>query len=249
MEDTPNRKTSERPSITAFFPCYNDAGTIASIVFLTELTLRKLTDNYEIVVIDDASTDHSLVILRELESRLSRLRIIEHEKNRGYGAALRTGFSHATKELVFYTDGDFQYDVAELELLLAALTDNVDVVNGYKISRSDPLRRRILGEVYRHLTRLLFGLSIRDVDCDFRLLRRKVFDRVHLDRDSGSICVEIIKKIQDAGFRIIEVPVHHYSRPYGESQFFTVGRVFRVALDLITLWWRLVVKREHLQHA
>ena len=249
MEDTPNRKTSERPSITAFFPCYNDAGTIASIVFLTELTLRKLTDDYEIVVIDDASTDHSLVILRELESRLSRLRIIQHEKNRGSGAALRTGVSHATKELVFYTDGDFQYDVAELELLLAALTDNVDVVNGYKISRSDPLRRRILGEVYRHLTRLLFGLSIRDVDCDFRLLRRKVLDRVHLDRDGGSICVEIIKKIQDAGFRIIEVPVHHYSRPYGESQFFTAGRVFRVALDLITLWWRLVVKREHLQHA
>ena len=249
MEATPDRKTSERPSITAFFPCYNDAGTIASIVFLAELTLRRLTDDYEILVIDDASTDRSLAILKELESRLPRLRVIEHGKNRGYGATLRTGFSHATKDLVFYTDGDFQYDVGELELLLGSLTDNSDVVNGYKMSRSDPLRRRILGEIYRHLTRFLFRLSIRDVDCDFRLLRRKVLDRVRLCSDGGTICVEMIKKIQDAGFRIIEAPVHHYSRSYGQSQFFTAGRVLGIGCDLIALWWRLVVRREHLQHA
>ncbi len=118
------------------------------------------------------------------------------------------------------------------------LTDGVDLVNGYKISRSDPLHRIIIGRIYHHTVKRLFGIPVRDTDCDFRLMRRSIFDRVRLERTSGVICVEMMKKIQDAGFRIVEVPVHHYHRAFGRSQFFNFRRLFRTAIDLSRLWVR-----------
>ena len=120
-----------------------------------------------------------------------------------------------------------------------------DLVNGYKISRSDPLHRIIIGRVYHHTVSLLFGLRVRDVDCDFRLMRRSIFQKVRLEKNSGVICLEMMKKIQDAGFRIAEVPVHHYHRAYGKSQFFNFGRLYRTAIDVMKLWMALVIRREH----
>jgi glycosyltransferase involved in cell wall biosynthesis len=166
-----------------------------------------------------------------------------HEQNRGYGGALRSGFAHATKDLVFYTDGDGQYDVFELRRLLPILQDGVDVVNGYKIARHDPLHRVVIGTVYLRLMRLLFNFHVRDVDCDFRLVRRSVFDVVTLEHSSGVICLELVKKLELAGFRFAEYPVHHYHRTYGRSQFFRVGRLARVAVNIGRLWWQLIVRR------
>jgi glycosyltransferase involved in cell wall biosynthesis len=230
-------------SISVFFPAYNDGGTIASMVLSALLTLREIADDYEVIVIDDGSSDYTPQILDELASVYESVRVIHHEHNRGYGGALRTGFSSATKDLVFYTDGDAQYDARELKLLFPALVDGVDMVNGYKISRSDPWYRTVIGRIYHWTVKLAFGLKLRDVDCDFRLMRREIFDRVHLESDSGVICAEMMKKIQDAGFIIAEVPVHHYHRAYGRSQFFNFRRTLRVALDLIRLWVMLVLKR------
>jgi hypothetical protein len=126
--------------------------------------------------------------------------------------------------------------------------DNVDWVNGWKISRSDPLHRIIIGRVYHHMVKLLFGLKVRDVDCDFRLMRRRIFDVVRLEKDSGVICLEMMKKFQDAGFRVAEHPVHHFHRAYGKSQFFNFPRIYRTAIDVMKLWWQLVIRREHLKH-
>ena len=235
----------EEYSISAFFPCFNDGGTIASMVSLMDLTLRRLTDDYEILVIDDGSTDHSREILRELEDKYKRLEVILHEENKGYGGALRAGFSSAKKDLIFYTDGDFQYDVTELAYLLEKFEDQIDIVNGYKISRSDPFHRKIIGRIYHWMMKVMFGFKIRDVDCDFRLIRRSVFDRIQLESDSGIICVELVKKIQDAGFTFAEVPVHHYFRVYGKSQFFNFARVFRVTKNILKLWWKLAVRKEN----
>lgn len=236
---------TSRPSISAFFPAYNDAGTIGSLVIAVSNTLAQLTDDYEVIVVNDGSQDYTAEVLDDLATRLPHLRVIHHQRNRGYGGALRTGFSSATKELVFYTDGDAQYDPRELALLVPALTHEVDVVNGYKIDRSDPLHRKIIGRVYHHTVKLLFGFKLRDVDCDFRLIRRKVFDVVDLESDSGTICLELVKKVQDAGFRFAEVPVHHYHRVYGKSQFFNFKRIWRTLVQLIQLWWKLVIKGEH----
>jgi len=229
-----------RPSISAFYPAYNDGGTIASMVIAADRVLRELTDDYEVIVVNDGSTDYTAEVLSEVASRFSHVRVITHEVNRGYGGALRSGFSAATKDLVFYTDGDAQYDPHELRLLYARMTDEVDVVNGYKIQRHDPLHRIVIGRIYHATVRYLFNLHLRDVDCDFRLIRRSVFDRVQLQSNSGVICVELMKKIEDAGCTVVEVPVHHFNRTYGKSQFFRFGRLMRVAIGLLMLWVRLV---------
>ena len=230
-------------SISAFFPAYNDAGTIASMVVTADRTLRELADDYEVIVVNDGSPDHTADVLADLQTRYPRLRVITHPSNRGYGGALRSGFANASKELVCYTDGDAQYDPREFKLLVEQLGDGVDVVQGYKIQRHDPLHRIIIGKLYHSIVKTMFGLSVRDVDCDFRLIRRQVFDTVELTQDSGVICVELMTKIEQAGFRIAEVPVHHYHRAYGQSQFFNVRRVGQVGIDLVKLWTRLVLLR------
>lgn len=236
------------PGLSVFFPAYNDAGTIASLVIMSIKVAATLTDDYEVIVINDASRDDTPLILDEL-ARIypGRVRIVHHETNRGYGGALRSGFAAAQKDFVFYTDGDWQYDPAEMKLLWKTMRDDVDWVNGWKISRSDPMHRIIIGRVYHHLVKLLFGLKVRDVDCDFRLMRRRIFDVVTLEKNSGVICLEMMKKFQDAGFRVAECPVHHFHRAYGKSQFFNFPRIYRTAIDVMKLWWQLVIRREHLK--
>ena len=233
-----------KPGLSVFFPAYNDSGTIASLVITAHKTARRLTQNFEIIIVNDGSADRTAEIADELAQTYPEVRVVHHERNRGYGGALRTGFATAKCDLIFYTDGDAQYDPAEMETLWHALRDDVDLVNGYKISRSDPLHRVIVGRVYHHTVKLLFGLSVQDVDCDFRLLRRSIFDRVALEKNSGVICLEMMKKIEDAGFRIAEVPVHHYHRAYGRSQFFNFSRLFKTAVDVFKLWFVLVIRRE-----
>src|SRR5207247_2092309 len=207
-------------------------------------------DDDEVIVVDDGSPDHTGALPDEMARSFPWLRVVHHGANRGYGGALRTGFLSATKELVFYTDGDAQYDPREMKRLYEAFTRGeapaVDFVNGYKIGRSDPFHRVVIGRVYHWFVRTAFGLRLRDVDCDFRLVRRSVFDKVSLTRSSGVICVELMKKVQDHGFRIAEVPVHHYHRTYGKSQFFNFPRVGRTLVDLLRLWVELVVRKEHL---
>lgn len=229
------------PSLSIFFPAYNDGGTIPSMVLTAQIAARQLTDNYEIIVVNDGSSDYTTLVLQELEGIVPHLRVIHHPQNRGYGAALRTGFAAATKEWIFYTDGDAQYYPLQMSVLAKALRDGVDVVNGYKIVRHDPLIRIILGEIYNWLVKLAFGIRLKDVDCDFRLMRRSIFDTLQLESDTGSICVEMIKKMQNAGVVFAEAPVDHAYRQYGISQFFNWRRLLRTARHLLILWWRLVV--------
>ena len=236
------------PGLSLFFPAYNDGGTIASLVITSIKVAATLTDDFEVIVINDCSKDDTAKILDEL-ARIypDRVRIVHHETNRGYCGALRTGFATASKELVFYTDGDGQYDPTEVTLLWGHLSADVDWVNGWKISRADPLHRIIIGRVYHHVVKLLFGLKVRDVDCDFRLMRRRIFEVVRLEKNSGVICLEMMKKFQDAGFRVAEQPVHHYHRAHGKSQFFNFPRIYQTVIDVMKLWWLLVIRKEHLR--
>src|SRR5256712_6642177 len=215
--------------LSVFFPAYNDSGTIASMVIRAVQAAAALTPDYEVIVVNDGSADATAEIAEELARTYSHVRVVHHPKNRGYGGALQTGFRSATKDLIFYTDGDAQYDPSEMAVLWSQMTADADMVNGYKISRSDPLHRIIIGRLYHHIVSMLFGLKMRDVDCDFRLMRRAIFERINLEKTSGVICLEMMKKIQDAGFRIVEVPVHHYHRAFGKSEFFNVRRIVRTA--------------------
>jgi glycosyltransferase involved in cell wall biosynthesis len=214
-----------------------------SMVLSSILTLQELTDDYEVIVVNDGTPDHVAILLAELQKNYPCLRVVTHEKNRGYGAAIRTGIASATKDLIFYTDGDAQSDPRELKLLYEKLTDEIDMVNGYKIKRGDPWYRQAIGKLYHWTVKLMFSLPGRDVDCDFRLMRRRIFDRVKLESDSGVICVELMRKISKGGFKIAQAPVHHFHRAHGKSQFFNFRRVFAVGVNLARLWWKLVVKK------
>ena len=154
---------------------------------------------------------------------------------------MRSGFKTATKELVFYTDGDGQYDVKELPILLSLMTDDINFVNGIKMSRHDPTYRIFIGNLYSFVARWLFFLKIYDVDCDFRLIRRSLLERINLISTSGSITVELVKKAQRAGGKFRQVSVHHLERRWGQSQFFRVDRILTTFYELGRLWIRLIV--------
>ena len=236
---------SRPPGLSVFFPAYNDSGTIASMVIRAVQAAAALTPDYEVIIVNDGSADATAQIADELARTYPHVRVVHHAKNCGYGGALQTGFRSATKDLIFYTDGDAQYDPGELSELWSRMTPDADLVNGYKISRSDPLHRIVIGRVYHHVVSILFGLTVRDVDCDFRLMRRSIFERIQLEKTSGVICLEMMKKIHDAGFRIVEVPVHHYHRAFGKSQFFNGRRIVKTAIDVMRLWFALVVRQQH----
>ena len=226
-------------SISAFFPCYNDAGSIATMVERAAATLRKVTDDFEVIVVDDGSQDDSVAVLQAMAPRAPYLRIVRHERNRGYGAVLRTGFESATREYVFYTDGDGQYDPEELPVLVQAMREGICLVNGYKIRRADPFHRVVIGRTYQVVAQRLFGIGLRDVDCDFRLIRTQALRRIPLTFESGAIGVELVRRLQDAGCRMVEVPVHHYPRLHGRSEFFVARHVVNLLHDLWRLWWQL----------
>jgi glycosyltransferase involved in cell wall biosynthesis len=230
-------------SISVFFPAFNDAHAISPLILSALDVLPTLTDDYEVLVVNDGSTDATRAVLDEMARSCAQLRVIHHQRNLGYGAALRSGFSHATKDLIFYTDGDGQYDVREFPVLHSELSADVDVVNGFKAQRADALYRRLLGGLFNSLVRQLFRLPIRDVDCDFRLLRRSALDRISLEASSGAICVELVHKLKSAGCVFREVPVHHYQRSYGRSQFFTPRRVAHTLADLFAFWLSIATER------
>lgn len=227
--------------LTVMFPAYNDALTIGTLVEYSAALLPRVADRYEIVVVNDASPDNTAEVLAELQARIPFLRVVTHETNQNYGGALRSGFAHGTQDLLFYTDGDGQYDPTELVALIPHL-DGCGMVNGYKIRRSDPWHRVVIGRLYHHTAKLMFGLKIRDVDCDFRLIRRVALESIHLTSQRGSICAELVRKIQDAGFEIVEVPVHHYPRMAGRSQFFTPRHIARSLTWLTRLWLEIVLR-------
>ncbi len=231
----------DKASVSIFYPCYNDWGTMGSMVLFTCQTAERLGIDYDLTIVDDGSGDHTQDLLKEIEKQFPEVKILRHEVNQGYGGALRSGFAAASKEWIFYTDGDAQYDVRELELLLEHAEKDVDVVQGYKITRNDPMHRRIIGRIYHWIVKVGFGLKLRDVDCDFRLMRREIFDNIVLTSNSGTICAEMMTKIQRAGYRTVEVPVHHYERAHGKSQFFNFPRIFRVIRQLSALWIRQVL--------
>lgn len=198
--------------------------------------------DFEVIVVNDGSQDNTGQVLEELRGRFgSQLRVVTHPENRGYGGALRTGFASATKDLVFYTDGDGQYDVGELPLLLARLGPEVGLVNGFKTERRDPWHRIFIGKVYNQFARFLFRIKIRDIDCDFRLMRRDLLQQINLISTSGTICVELVRKIELSGCQVEEVGVHHYPRLHGKSQFFRIQSLVTTFSQLIRLYVRTVL--------
>lgn len=232
---------SHHPSLSAFLLCYNDESTIAGLLRTLDTKLQAIRDDYsievELLVVNDGSTDTSQSVLSALIQELPHLRIITHAHNQGYGAAVQSGFRMASKEFVFYTDGDGQYDPAAVETLYRALTGEVDVVQGYKKQRHDPLHRIVLGDLYRRGVRLLLQLKTRDINCDCRLIRRALWLELSPSERGGAIGLEMVTKLERCGAVFAEVPVDHYERASGSSQFFRVRNIALLLLSVLRIWW------------
>ena len=236
---------SNKPSVSVFFPAFNDSPTINHLVETAFEVLVARADDYEVIVVNDGSTDSTGDVLAALTTRFApHMKVVTHHVNRGYGGALRSGFETATKELVFYTDGDGQYDVAELHKLLDLVTPDTGLVNGFKLERNDPLHRILIGNIYNAFARTLFRIKIRDVDCDFRLVRRALLEKFKLTSTSGTICVELVRKLELSRCKVVEVGVHHYARLHGSSQFFRLQSLLKTLGQLIRLYVQLVILRK-----
>lgn len=236
-----SRNGHSTESISVFFPAYNDAPALPSLLEKTFPVLMERFREFEVIVVNDGSQDETGEVLQQLQQRYGpALRVVTHSQNCGYGCALRTGFAAATKDLVFYTDGDGQYDPSELPRLLEHLGPQTGFVNGYKLERNDPWHRIVIGKVYNRFARALFGVRIRDIDCDFRLIRRVLLDDMELTSTSGTICVELVRNLELSGWEVAEVGVHHFPRQHGRSQFFRVASLAATLHQLIRLKLRLL---------
>jgi glycosyltransferase involved in cell wall biosynthesis len=229
--------TARVDSISVFFPAYNDAPSLPKLIGDTFRVLGACAEDYEVIVVNDGSYDDTGEVLRQLQRQYGpRLHVITHQQNRGYGGALRSGFAAAGKEFVFYTDGDGQYDIGELPKLLSRMAPDVGLVNGYKLERNDPRHRIWIGNAYNNFARFLFRVRLRDIDCDYRLIRRALLDEIKLTSTSGTICVELVRKLELMPYRVEEVGVHHYPRLHGRSQFFRMRSLANTLAQLVRLW-------------
>jgi len=228
-------------SLSFFFPALNEEDHVEGVVRDALAVLPTFADDFEIIVVDDGSTDRTGTIADELASRNERIRVIHHGTRRGYGGAVRSGLASANKTWVFFTDGDRQFDLSDLGRLLE-VADSAEVVVGYRIKRADPPRRLLVAWVYNGLIRLLFGGGWRDVDCAFKLFRRDVFARVPLDRvrsNGAFFSPELLITLRHAGVRVRQVGVRHFPRTAGEAKGAQPKVIARAIRDLLRLRLRL----------
>jgi glycosyltransferase involved in cell wall biosynthesis len=233
-------------SISAVLPAYNEEAVIADSVAAMVHTLESLGADYEVIVVNDGSRDRTARIVTELGERNPRIRLVSHAQNRGYGAALWTGFTSASKDLIFLTDGDKQFDVAELRDFLPLL-DGADLAIGFREPRADPLIRRLNGWGWNSLVRLLFGYTARDVDCAFKLFRRSVLDRVDVRAKGATFSAEFLVKARRLGYVIRERRASHYPRPAGQATGAKPAVILRAFRELFRL--RMALEAELAQSA
>ena len=225
-------------SLSIVFPCYNEATNVGRMIEEALAVGEAYGVDYEVVVVDDGSRDRSADIVRGWSRGNARVRLVQHPENRGYGAALRTALQSARKDLVFLTDGDNQFHLTDIEKLFSKI-DSCDVVAGYRIERQDKAHRRLNGFLWTQLTRFLFGLRVRDVDCAFKLFRRRFIEGLDLESNHLLIHAEILARLRKKGCRIEEIGVPHYPRVAGQATATQLGSILKTFRELARLYWRI----------
>jgi glycosyltransferase involved in cell wall biosynthesis len=222
-------------SISVFFPCYNEQDNITGVVENALSVLEKLGGDYEVIIVDDGSSDNTGQTADKLAGQNERVKAVHHEANLGYGAALQSGFRAARKALVFYTDGDGQFDINEMPPLLG-LMEQYDIVSCYRLNRQDNLIRKINAWCWTKLVCLLFGMKIRDIDCAFKLYKREIFDNIKLVSTGALIDAEILSRAVRKGYRVVQEGVHHYPRTAGAQTGANLRVILRAFKELFGLW-------------
>ena len=219
-------------------PAYNEEANIEPQVLDVIAALRPLADDFEVIVVNDGSRDRTGAIVSGLAAAHPQVRLVEHPSNQGYGAALYSGFTSATKDLVFLTDSDRQFDLDDLRRLLPLL-DRADIVAGYRAPRRDPFMRVLNGIGWSTLVTLFFGYTARDIDCAFKLFRREILQKIHLQSRGATFSAEFLVRAKRAGFRIIELGVRHRPRRAGSQTGARTDVILRAFRELFRLRWQL----------
>lgn len=233
-------------SISVFLPAFNEEENIRACVLSVKKYLDKRFKDYEILVISDGSTDNTNKIVAEIGKKDKRIKLFARKKKLGYGAGLRAGFAHSSKDLIFYTDGDNQFNIEDIDNLLPLL-DSYDIVSAYRVDRKDPLMRIFIAGVYNLLIRILFGLKVRDIDASFKLYKKEIFKNMKLVTNTGLTDAEVLIKAQKQGFKIGQIGVAHYPRIHGRTSYEMGARnkifafvkpkvIIDIFLEIRTLW-------------
>jgi glycosyltransferase involved in cell wall biosynthesis len=225
-------------SLSIFFPAHNEEGNVARAVASALEILPLVADHHEVIVVDDGSTDRTADIVEEIASGDPRVRLVRHERNQGYGAALRSGFAASSMEHVFFTDADNQFDLGELPRFLGHLS-GADVVIGYRIDRQEGRLRRFNGFAWSALVRLLFRIRSRDVDCAYKVVPRELLDRIELGTGGAMISTELLARLQGLGAAIAECGVRHLPREHGQSSGGNLRVIIRAFGEMFRLLGRL----------
>jgi len=226
-------------SLSAVMPAYNEEANVGPMLHSVAETLRQFTSDFEIVVVNDGSRDRTAEVVRQVAAAIPQVRLVEHPRNLGYGAALFSGFTNATKEFIFLTDSDRQFDLTDLEKFLP-LVNQADVIAGYRAPRRDPWHRVLFGWGWSMLVALLFGYTSRDIDCAFKLFRRDILDHIHIESRGATFSAEFLVRAKRRGYTIREVPVSHRPRLAGSptgARWHVIARAFRELIRFrLNLW-------------
>lgn len=232
-------KLSTLSSLSIFMPAYNEEGNIATTIIDARSAAKQITRDYEIIVVDDGSRDRTAEVVMELAKNDDRIRLVKHPQNKGYGAAVKTGLKSCKKDWIFFTDSDGQFHYDELPKFANA-SNKYDLIIGYRKKRMDPFHRVFVAQVLLKIWNfVLFGLTVRDVDCAFKLFKREVRDAVHLDTESAITVTEFIVKAKFLGFRILQLSVVHYPRKFGEQTGGNWRVIVRAAIESFGLYKQL----------
>lgn len=224
--------------VSCFFPMYNEEGNVESVVRQAVAVLEKRAEEFEVIVVNDGSTDRTRELAEKLAQSDKRIKVVNHPKNLGYGSALNSGFSASRHETIFQADGDNQFDLSELDRLLPFI-EEFDFVIGFRERRQDPFYRIWEGKLYRFLLGILFGLRLKDANCAFKLFKKKIMDRIKIETSGALINGEIFIKARALGYsKIKEVGVTHYPRKAGKQTGAKIGVLWNALLSILFLWWR-----------
>lgn len=221
-------------SITVFFPCYNEEANVERTTQAALRTCRRISEDFEIIIVDDGSKDRTGEIADMLATQHSEVRAVHNRPNLGYGGALQKGFREATKTWVFYTDGDGQFDFEEIDKLIDLL-DRFEIISAYRLNRSDSLIRRFNAFGWTTLVNLILGLRLRDIDCAFKIYPRSLFDDIDMRSMGALIDAEVLARAQRLGYRIGQIGVHHYPRTAGEQSGANLRVIARAFKELLVL--------------